>query len=87
MSVFQNSSKLFYLLFIYIFCASIFNFFFPPITECGSYQDLKSNLGMIFKAVAAGQIRPQIHVRNKTQVMHTFSAFALNIKTSNLKSW
>lgn len=40
----------------------------PPPTECESYQELKESLELIFKAVVMGQVRPQIHVRNNTQV-------------------
>lgn len=33
-----------------------------------SYQELKDNLSFVFKAVAGEEIRPQIHIRNTTQV-------------------
>nr|XP_027216269.1 protein zwilch homolog [Penaeus vannamei] len=38
------------------------------LMKCESYQELKESLEFIFKAVVMGQVRPQIHVRNNTQV-------------------
>ncbi|KAG7175369.1 zwilch-like [Homarus americanus] len=36
--------------------------------RCESYQELKESLLLVFEAVASGEVRPQIHVRNNTQV-------------------
>lgn len=38
------------------------------LMRCESFQDLKQNLGLVFKTISTGQVRPQIHVRNKTQI-------------------
>ncbi|CAL4147488.1 unnamed protein product, partial [Meganyctiphanes norvegica] len=38
------------------------------LMKCESYQELKESLIKIFHAINAGQVRPQIHVRNLTQV-------------------
>ncbi|XP_045624932.1 protein zwilch homolog [Procambarus clarkii] len=38
------------------------------LIKCESFQELKENLSLVFNAVASGEIRPQIHVRNSTQV-------------------
>lgn len=35
---------------------------------CESYQELKDSFTLVFKAVAKEEVRPQIHVRNTTQV-------------------
>ncbi|KAK8400377.1 hypothetical protein O3P69_003217 [Scylla paramamosain] len=38
------------------------------LMRCESYQELKDSLNLVFKAVAGEEVRPQIHVRNTTQV-------------------
>ncbi|KAK7080969.1 hypothetical protein SK128_028316 [Halocaridina rubra] len=38
------------------------------LMRCESYSDLKQNLHLVFITIAYGQVRPQIHVRNKTQI-------------------
>lgn len=38
------------------------------LIRCVSYQELKESLGLVFKAVMSGEVRPEIHVRNITQV-------------------
>jgi len=38
------------------------------LMKCESYQELKESLYKIFHAIDAGQVRPQIHVRNLTEI-------------------
>ncbi|XP_068201412.1 protein zwilch homolog isoform X2 [Palaemon carinicauda] len=38
------------------------------LMKCESYNELKSSLRSVFKAIASGHIRPQIHVRTKTKI-------------------
>lgn len=38
------------------------------LMKCGSYQELKESLYKVFHAINVGQVRPQIHVRNLSQV-------------------
>ncbi|XP_071540637.1 protein zwilch homolog [Panulirus ornatus] len=38
------------------------------LIRCESFQELRESLGLVFEAVSSGEVRPQIHVRNVTQV-------------------